>query len=74
MKASASLSVGDWFKSVDVEIDSASESDVKFAKTVLSSIAEIKDKPPKITMDIDGRTIKKAVEEALGPDFSGRVR
>lgn len=74
MKASASISIGDWYKSVDVEIDSASESDVKFAKTVLSSIAEIKEKHQKITLDIDGRAVKKAVEEALGHDFPGRAR
>ena len=52
MKASASISTGDWYKSVDVELDSTSESDVKFAKTVLSTIAEIKEAPKKITLDV----------------------
>ena len=74
MKASANISVGDWYKSVDVEIDSASESDVRFAKTVLSSIAEIKEKPSKITLDVDGWAIKKAVEEAFGSVFSDDKR
>lgn len=45
MKASAYMSIGDWSKSVDVEIDSASESDVRFAKSILSSISEIKERP-----------------------------
>ena len=74
MKARANISVGDWYKSGDVEIESASESDVRFAKTVLSSIAEIKEKPTKITLDVDGRAIKKAVEEAFGSAFSDDKR
>lgn len=74
MKASASISIGDWYKSVDVEIDSASESDVRFAKTVLSSIAEIKEKPQKITLDIDGKALKKAVEDAIGSAYPDGVR
>lgn len=69
MKASASLSAGDWYKSVDVELDSASESDVKFAKTLLSTISEIKEAPKEITLDIDGMTIKKAFEEPVGSVF-----
>lgn len=74
MKASASINTGDWYKSVDVELDSTSESDVKFAKTVLSTIAEIKEAPKKITLDVDGWAIKKAVEEAFGSVFSDDKR
>lgn len=74
MKASASISIGDWHKSVDVELDSTSESDVKFSKAVLSTIVEIKEKPQKITLDVDGWAIKKAVEEAFGSAFSDDKR
>lgn len=74
MKASASIRTGNWYKSVDVELDSTSESDVKFAKTVLSTIAEIKEDPKKIILDVDGRAIKKAVEEAFGSVFSDDKR
>lgn len=70
MKASASISIGDWYKSVDVELDSASESDVKFSKAVLSTIVEIKEKPQKITINIDGSEIAKTIKEALDSAFA----
>lgn len=65
MKASASISIGDWYKSVDVELDSTSESDVKFSKAVLSTILEIKEKPQK-----DGSEIAKTIKEALDSAFA----
>lgn len=72
MKASAYMSMGDWSQSVDVEIDSASESDVSFAKSILSSISEIKEKPKTIRLNIDGeeltKTVRKAIDSALGND------
>ena len=72
MKASAYMSIGDWSKSVDVEIDSSSESDVSFAKSILSSISEIKEKPKTISLNIAGeelaKTVRKAIDSALGND------
>ena len=72
MKASAYMSIGDWSKSVDVEIDSASESDVRFAKYILSSISEIKERPKTVCLDIDGeefaKTVREAIYSALGND------
>ena len=72
MKASAYMSIGDWSKSVDVEIDSASESDVRFAKSILSSISEIKERPKTVCLDIDGeefaKTVREAIYSALGND------
>lgn len=65
MKASAYMSIGDWSKSVDVEIDSASESDVRCAKSILSSISEIKERPTTVCLNIDGGELKKAVREAI---------
>lgn len=65
MKASAYMSIGDWSKSVDVEIDSASESDVRFAKSILSSISEIKERPTTVCLNIDVKELKKTVREAI---------
>lgn len=67
MKASAYMSIGDWSKSVDVEIDSASESDVRFAKSILtlSSISEIKERPKTVCLDINGEELAKTVREAI---------
>ena len=42
MKASASISIGDRYKSVDVELDSTSESDVKFAKQCFRLLLKLK--------------------------------
>lgn len=64
MKASAYMSAGSWSKSVEVEIDSSSESDISFAKSVLSSISEIKEQPKIINLQIDGKKVAQAVKEA----------
>lgn len=65
MKASAYMSVGSWSKSIDVEIDSSAESDLKFARQVLSSLVEIKEPPKTVRLTIDGGEIAKAAKEAI---------
>ena len=69
MKASAYMSVGSWSKSVDVEIDSTSESDVRFAKSILSSVVEIKEQPKTVCLTIDGEKLAKIVREAIDPEL-----
>lgn len=73
MKASAYMSVGSWSKSIDVEIDSSSESDVKFARQVLSSLAEIKEPQKTVRLTIDGEEIAKAVKEAINSALADDV-
>ena len=73
MKASASISIGDWYKSVDVEIDSASESDVRLAKSVLSSVSEIKEQSKNIRLTIDGKELDKAVKGAINSALADDV-
>ena len=68
MKASAYMSVGSWSKSVD-EIDSTSESDVRFAKSILSSVVEIKEQPKTVCLTIDGEKLAKIVREAIDPEL-----
>lgn len=74
MKVSAYMSVGSWSKSVDVEIDSSAENDVKFARQVISSIIEIKEPPKTVCLTIDGeklsKTIKESINSALADDVS----
>ena len=65
MKASAYMSVGSWSKSIDVESDSSAESDLKFARQVLSSLVEIKEPPKTVRLTIDGGEIAKAAKEAI---------
>lgn len=65
MKASAYMSAGSWSKSIDVEIDSSAESDLKFARQVLSSLVEIKEPQKTVCLTIDGKELAKAVREAI---------
>lgn len=65
MKASAYMSAGSCSKSIDVEIDSSAESDLKFARQVLSSLVEIKEPPKTVRLTIDGEEVAKAVKEAI---------
>ena len=73
MKASASISIGDWYKSVDVEIDSASERDVRFAKSILSSVLEIKEQPKDVRLTIDGKELDKAIKGAINSAFADDI-
>ena len=73
MKASAYMSVGSWSKSIDVEIDSSAESDLKFARQVLSSLVEIKEHPKTVCLTIDGEELAKAIKEAINSDLADDV-
>lgn len=73
MKASAYMSAGSWSKSIDVEIDSSSESDLKFARQVLSSLVEIKEPPKTVRLTIDGEELAKAVKEATNSALADDV-
>ncbi len=73
MKASVSISIGDWYKSADVEIDSASESDIKFSKSVLSSVSKIEEQPKTVFLNIDGRKLAHTIKEAFDSAFADDV-
>mgnify|MGYP000070018963 CR=1 FL=1 len=70
MKACSYMSVGQFYKSVEVEIDSSSESDISFAKSVLSSILKIKEQPKIINLQIDGTEVAQAVKDAIDSALS----
>ena len=70
MKAGSYMSIGSFYKSVEVEIDSSSESDISFAKSVLSSILEIKEQPKIINLQIDGEKVAQAVKEEIDSALS----
>lgn len=70
MKACSYMSIGTFYKSVEVEIDSSSESDISFAKSVLSSILEIKEQPKIINLQIDGEKVAQAVKEEIDSALS----
>lgn len=70
MKACSYMSIGSFYKSVEVEIDSSSESDISFAKSVLSSILEIKEQPKIINLQIDGEKVAQAVKEEIDSALS----
>ena len=70
MKACSYMSIGPFYKSVEVEIDSSSESDISFAKSVLSSILEIKEQPKIINLQIDGKEVAQVVKEAIDSALS----
>lgn len=70
MKACSYMSIGQFCKSVEVEIDPSSESDISFAKSVLSSVLEIKEQPKIINLQIDGEKVAQAVKEAIDSALS----